>query len=361
MNVLFPYAWCIGKRHCIALIVASVLSLAQAVTFAAPPAPVVVARAQLRLLAPVTWFPATVISRDDARLGAEIDARVLWVADIGTRVQQGAIVARLDDTLVREALAENEAAVAREQARLSYYTQELERLRPLVERKIVTPSNLDQAVSNRDASRGELAAVQARVMRARQQLERTVIQAPFAGVVTERILRPGEWAETGAAIVRLVAPRALEVQAHVPASALAFIRAGGKLNLMASPERAVAEVRTIVPVGDDRSRLYELRLTLTDSKWSAGHTVRVEVPTAAAREVVAVPRDALVLRRTGTSVFRISDDDTAEQISVTTGIAAGEFIEVSNGIKPGDRVVTRGGERLRSGQKVTVLKTSAQP
>ena len=106
-------------------------------------------------------------------------------------------------------------------------------------------------------------------------------------------------------------------------------------------ERAVAEVRTIVPVGDDRSRLYELRLTLTDSKWSAGHTVRVEVPTAAAREVVAVPRDALVLRRTGTSVFRISDDDTAEQISVTTGIAAGEFIEVSNGIKPGDRVVTR--------------------
>lgn len=362
MDVLLVYVTrCLGRGLCVAAMLAGGLPLTHAAGPAAPPPPVVVAQAQLRLLAPVTWFPATVISRDDARLGAEIDSRLLWVADVGARVPKGAVVARLDETLVREALAENEAAVAREQARLAYYTHELERLKPLVERKIVTPSNLDQAVSNRDASRGELAAAQARVMRARQQLERTVIRAPFAGVVTERILQPGEWAETGAAIVRLVAPRALEVQARVPASALAFIRAGSKLNLMASPERAVAEVRTIVPVGDDRSRLYELRLTLTDSKWSAGHTVRVEVPAAAAREVVAVPRDALVLRRTGTSVYRISDDNTAEQVSVTTGIAAGEFIEVSNGIKPGDRVVTRGGERLRNGQKVTVLKTPAQP
>ncbi len=362
MNLLFAYLTrCLGERLCIPVVLASVLPLAHAATPAAPAAPVVVAHAELRLLAPVSWFPATVISRDDVRLGAEIDARLLWVADVGTRAQKGAVVARLDDTLVREALAESEAAVAREQARLAYYTQELERLKPLVERRIVTPSNLDQAVSNRDASRGELAAAQARVMRAKQQLGRTVIRTPFAGVVTERILQPGEWAETGAAIVRLVAPHALEVQARVPASALAFIRAGSKLNLMASPERTVAEVRTIVPVGDDRSRLYELRLTLNHSKWSAGHTVRVEVPTAAAREVVAVPRDALVLRRTGTSVFRISDDDTAEQVSVTTGIAAGEFIEISNGIKPGDRVVTRGGERLRSGQKVTVLKTPAKP
>lgn len=326
-----------------------------------PPPPVIVAKAELRLLAPVTWFAGAVISRDDAKLAAEVEGRLVQVADVGTRVQKGAVVARLDDTLLREQLTENEASVAREQARLAYYTQEVERLRPLIDRKIVTPSNLDQAVSNRDATRGELAAARARVMWAKEQLQRTVIRAPFAGVVTERILQPGEWAESGGAIVRLVNPRALEVQARVPAAALGFIRQGAELNLIASPELVTAKVRTIVPVGDDRSRLYELRLTLSNAKWPAGQTVRVEVPTAAASEVIAVPRDALVLRRTGTSVFRIRDDDTAERVTVTTGIAAGEFIEVSNGIHPGDRVVIRGGERLRDGQKVQVLSALPKP
>lgn len=328
---------------------------------ATPPPPVIVAKAELRLLAPVTWFPGAVISRDDAKLAAEVEGRLVQVAEIGTQVQKGTVVARLDDALMREELAEHEASVRREQARLAYYTQEVERLRPLVDRKIVTPSNLDQAVSNRDASRGELAAAQARVMRAKEQLQRTLIRAPFGGVVTERILAPGEWAESGGAILRLVNPHALEVQAHVPAGALGFVRQGSELNLMASPDRVTAKVRTIVPVGDDRSRLYELRLALSDAKWPAGQTVRVEVPTAAAREVIAVPRDALILRRTGTSVFRIREDDTAERVTVTTGIAAGDFIEVIDGVRPGDRVVIRGGERLRDGQKVQVLSVSPKP
>ena len=69
--------------------------------------------------------------------------------------------------------------------------------------------------------------------------------------------------------------------------------------------------------------------------------------------MIAVPRDALVLRRDGTTVFRILADDTAERVSVQTGIAAGDLIEVT-GIEPGDRVVTRGGERLRPGQKVVI-------
>lgn len=345
---------------CTLFLLAGLVPFAQAQP-GTPPPPVIVAKAELRLLAPVTWFAGAVISRDDAKLAAEVEGRLVQVADVGTRVQKGAVVARLDNTLLREQLTENEASVAREQARLAYYTQEVERLRPLIDRKIVTPSNLDQAVSNRDATRGELAAARARVMWAKEQLQRTVIRAPFAGVVTERILQPGEWAESGGAIVRLVNPRALEVQARVPAAALGFIRQGAELNLIASPELVTAKVRTIVPVGDDRSRLYELRLTLSNAKWPAGQTVRVEVPTAAASEVIAVPRDALVLRRTGTSVFRIRDDDTAERVTVTTGIAAGEFIEVSNGIHPGDRVVIRGGERLRDGQKVQVLSALPKP
>jgi len=321
----------------------------------APPAPVVVERAEMRSLAPVIWYPGTIMSRHDARLAAEVEGRVIEVAEVGTRVQPGDVVARLDDTLFRQELSEAQAAVAREQARLAYLEHEVERLSRLATENNVAQSQLDQAVSNRGVTRSELAAMRTRVERARERLARTVVRAPFPGVVSERFVQVGEWAESGAAVVRLVDTGALEVQTRVPAKILAHIQVGSALRMQASPERASAEVRAIVPVGDDRSRLYELRLELAESPWPAGQSIRVAVPTAAPREVVAVHRDALVLRREGTSVFRIRDDDTAERVEVTPGIAAGDYIEVQGGIRPGDRVVVRGGERLRSGQKVQIL------
>lgn len=327
-----------------------------------PPAvPVVVATAAERVLAPVTYFAGTVISRDDARIAAEVAGRLTWVAEVGTAVKRGQLVTRLEATLIRDTLAEREATVLREQARVTFYTQEVKRLAPLVNRKIVTPSNLDQAISNRDVAKGEVAVARARVKLAKEQLARTQIYAPFSGVVTERLKRVGEWAEPGEAVVRLVDSHSLEVQTRVPAETLAFIKAGTVLKLTASPKNGEGHVRTIVPVGDDRSRLYELRLSLEDSAWPAGQTLRVAVPTATPRKVIAVPRDALVLRRNGVSVYRILDDDTAERVGVIPGIAEGAFIEVRNGIHAGDRVVIRGGERLRPGMKVKVLPTAIKP
>ncbi|MFQ5487884.1 MAG: efflux RND transporter periplasmic adaptor subunit, partial [Gammaproteobacteria bacterium] len=79
------------------------------------------------------------------------------------------------------------------------------------------------------------------------------------------------------------------------------------------------------------------------------------VPTAAPRRALVVPRDALVLRRNGIAVYRLTADGGAERVAVRTGIAQGAFIEVLGELSPGDRVITRGGERLRPGQKVRVL------
>ena len=76
------------------------------------------------------------------------------------------------------------------------------------------------------------------------------------------------------------------------------------------------------------------------------------MPTAEVKHVIAVPRDALVLRREGTSIFRIAADNTAEQINVITGMSDGEYIEVMGSVSAGDRVVIRGAERLSSGMQV---------
>ena len=324
------------------------------------PAPVVVAPARLRRLAPVTWYPGTVISRNQARVAAEVQGRIEWVAELGATLARGEVLARLDDALLRQSLAEGEAAVARERARLTYLDAQVERLEKLATQNTVTRSRLDEAVAERGVARGELSAARARVSLMRERLERTRIKAPFDGVVTERLRHHGEWAESGEAVVRLVDTESLEVQTWVPIAALAFVREGRELALEANPSRSTGRVRAIVPVGDNRSRLYELRLRFEGAHWPVGQDLRVAIPTAEAREVVAVPRDALVLRRDGAAVFRVDGQGLADRVAVTPGIAQGPLIEV-DGIAPGDRVVIRGGERLRPGQPVEVRSAGETP
>ena len=348
------------KLIAVYFVAAWLLGLAPGVLAQGDPAPVVVSVAAERLLAPVTPYPGTVISRNHARLAAEVEGRLEWVADIGVVVRKGEIVARLDQVLLEQNLLADQAAVNRERARLKYQSAEVNRLSPLVKKHSVPQSQLDEAVSNRAMTEAEIAAGQARVALTRERLARTTLRAPFDGVITERLLQAGEWAESGAAVVRLVDTSSLEVQTWVPVNALKFVHQDSTLTLVGNPSNGVGTVRTIVPVGDNRSRLYEVRLTIDSGRWPVGADVRVAIPSADPRKVLTVPRDALVLRRDGTTVYRIDAEGLAQRISVNTGIAVGEHIEV-DGIQSGDRVVIRGGERLRPGQNVTIIEIGAKP
>ena len=155
-------------------------------------------------------------------------------------------------------------------------------------------------------------------------------------------------------------PHELEAQSWGSVSALAFINTGDSVGLDIGGERYEGVVRTLVPVSDLRSRLYELRVELPAGEWRVGQSVRIAVPTEHPRKVLAVPRDALVLRRGSISLYKIDEDNVARRVAVTTGIASGRLIEVSGELEDGDRVVIRGGERLRPGQKVSI-QAGSQP
>ncbi|MDE0302052.1 MAG: efflux RND transporter periplasmic adaptor subunit [Gammaproteobacteria bacterium] len=319
-----------------------------------PAALVVVDHAVKQFVSPTAMYSATVISRDDAKLAGEIAGRLTWVAEVGDRFLKGETVARLDDTFFQQQVIEEQSIIQREQAKFDFHTRQVERLEELLKENNIARSQVDQERMDRSVAHNNILSAQARLSQAKERLKRTSILAPFDGVVSERWLQAGEWADNGDAIVRLVSSDNLEIETHIPASSLKLVTVGTPLTYTDEKISGTGTVRTIVPIGGDVSRLYELRLSVTNPSLSAGNLLRVAVPTALPRETVLVPRDALVLRREGIYVYRVNQESIAEKIAVQTGIATLDRIEVIGGIREHDRVVIRGGENLRPGMPVQV-------
>ncbi len=314
--------------------------------------PVTVATAKNVWMAPTSWYAGTLISRNVARIASEEEGRLIWVADVGEGFKQGQVVARLDDSLLKEVQQERLSEMERELARVDYFVNEVDRLITLAKKSYVDASQLAEMTLAHQVARTQMAVAKARLGQVEERLRRTRIKAPFDGVVVERYRQGGEWVESGIEVVRLVNLTALEAQTRVPRSVARLLTPGNQLQIRVDQQVTNGTIRTIVPVGDELSSLFEVRLQLTDADWVPGVKLQVAAPIAEARHVVAVPRDALVIRRNSIHVFTVTDDLSAKRIEVTTGVAEGELIEVIGDIQPGDRVVIRGGERLRQGQRV---------
>jgi len=326
-------------------------SLAQQQPRSDPPSVGVIA-ARLVKMAPKSVLPGTVVSRNDSQLASEVEGRIASVADVGTVVPKGGIVARVDNNLAAMQLASDKANVSRLEAQVHFDRDQAQRMDSLFGQNAIAKSTRDQAVSTRDMDVAALAQAEATLKKSQYQFDHSDIRAPFPGRVVARLINPGEYATAGKPIVRLVDIGSTEVSVQIPIETSAYLHEGMGLTVEIEGKRATAQVRAIVPVGDVASRTIEVRLALPSGAGFVGDAAKVFIPTAAVREVVAIPRDALVLREDNTYVFKVNAKGVADRVAVETGAEDGPFVEVKGPVAPGDRVIVRGAERLEAGQKV---------
>ena len=322
--------------------------------FERPPAAVVVDRARVTHLAPSVDVPGTVVSRFDSRLASGLEAKLNWIADVGTEVSEGDTVARLENITFRLYEMEAEALIVKEKARVTFLRSERARLEQLAENNLSARSQLDQIISDLAGAESDEKIAEAQLGHAKVAMYVTEIRAPFDGIVTEKLRNIGERLKVADEVIRLVDPKSIEVVARAPLNTVNFIKVDDVLAMHNDYREGEGSVRTIVPFGNPQSHMFEVRLNVDPEVWTIGESVRLAMPTAVAREVLTVPRDALVLRREGAFVYRIDDESKAEQVSVITGLGAGKLIEVIGDIDAGDRVVTRGAERLSNGMMVEI-------
>lgn len=320
-----------------------------------PPAAVRVASSEMRDLARLIESPAGVYSRNDAQIASEASGRVVEVAEPGDWVEAGDPVARLDDRMARLSLDEARSRLARTSENAAYQEGELTRWTQLAQNGTAPQNRLREVQLARNLAVAEETEARRAVDRARLDLDRTRVLAPFSGRVTERLIEAGEYANPGSQIVRLVDTALIEARAQVPVSIAPHLAAGQLVRVSDADHSVEAPIRALIPVGDAVTRTFEVRIDLSDSPWIVGSAVRAAFPTEEATRTVAVPQDALVLRNEGSFVWVVSEDNTARRVLVRTGAQDGEWVGVDGDITAGERVVVRGAENLREGQPLNIL------
>jgi len=323
------------------------------------PAKVVqVASVERTEIAPTIAVPGTIFSRNDVQVTAGVAGQLLMVVEPGTIVQEGEPVARIDKRALLLQRAEQEALLQRAEINVRQLESQLRRQMELQDSNLVSEFELEQTEANRDLAISDTNITRVRIRQIDDLIRRADVRAPFTGVVINRAHRGGEDVARGEALAQLTDIRNMEVRAFVPLKHLPRTIVGDTINVFATDAVYKGEIRALVPTGDVRSQTFEAHINLPAAareSWTVGQLVSVAVPIRAREMALAVPRDALVLRHNGSFVFRIGEDNAAEQVPVELGDSSGNMIAVIGPLQAGDRVAIRGAENLADGMDVKIM------
>jgi len=339
------------------LLLSGLLAASPAFAQAPPPAAVETAPVERRELAPRVTVTGQVRSRAAADLAAGVAGRLAWVAEPGTRVGKNGVVARLDTDELKLQELEQAARVKRGEINQAQLAREAERLKGLG--TAVSRMQLDQAEAARDLAAADLDIARATLSQIQDRLARAELRTPFGGVVAERIKRAGEEVARGEVVARLLDPETLEIRLFLPLRHVRAIKPGDEVKVRFEGGEGQARVRGIVPAGDPRSQSFEVLVDLPPARerLPSGSIIQVELPLGEPQALLAVPRDALIIRAEGLAVYRVGPDNKVQRAAVTTGIADGDWIAVEGPLLATDMVVVRGGENLHDGATVKVVGT----
>jgi RND family efflux transporter MFP subunit len=328
-----------------------------------------------------------VTARRDATVSSKITGKVTEILiEEGMSVKEGQVLARLDDTNVRASLllaraqeASAQASLEETRVRLREAEQELKRQTDLARAKVATPADYDHAAAAALAYKARLEQQQAETAVAertvaiwQQQLEDTIIRAPFAGIVTSKNAQPGEMISpmssggfTRTGICTIVDMESLEIEIDVNESYINRVESGQPVEatLDAYPDWKIpCKVIAIIPTADRQKSTVRVRVGFDKLDLRILPEMGVKVAfretggaATAARRTVMVPK-AAVQQQDGRDVVMAVQAGRAERRAVTVGGVGANEIEISAGVTAGERVVVDGPKDLPDGAAVKEIK-----
>ena len=299
-----------------------------------------------------------------ATIRSEMSGAVLQTyAEAGQRVSAGQPLAQLDAAVLRDLQLSARGAVTTAQSSYDIAQRELSRNVTLEKAGAIAERDLERARNALIGAQGQLATARAQLANINKQLDKASVQAPFAGVVAQRQVNAGDVVSPGAALFTVVDPGSMQLEASVPADALAQVRVGMPVEFKVNgyPNRSFSgRITRVNPTADEATRQVKIVASIPN----AGNTLvgglfaegRVSSET---RTAPMAPLGAVDERGLRPTVVRLKNGKV-EKVEVGTGIrdAAAETVEITSGIASGDTLLLGAARGISPGTPVRVSAPS---
>jgi membrane fusion protein, multidrug efflux system len=293
-----------------------------------------------------------------ADLRAEVPAMVMKVyKENGDTVKQGEILVTLDSMAIRDAQLSAEAAARAADQALDQSNRQFDRVKQLRTSGMASAQAYDDAEGRRNAAQSDVENAKARVVQARQTLQRTEVRAPFDGVITERKASPGDSAQIGKELLKVIDPNSMRFEAMVSADHVGEVAAGQTVHFRVNgygDEDFTGRVRRVNPAANPTTRQVEVLVDFVGTKapklaglYAEG---RLETETHSS---LTVPADAVVRDGDKSTAYRVNGTKLQKvQLTIADRDSrSGDYV-VSGGLAEGDQVIRHATSSLKDGQAV---------
>jgi RND family efflux transporter MFP subunit len=293
-----------------------------------------------------------------ADLRAEVQAVVMQVLkENGDAVKKGDILVRLDDTAIRDALASAQASERSADQALDQAERQFQRMKTLRASGMASAQAYDDAEGRRNSAQSDLEASKARMVLARQQLQRTEVRAPFDGIVSERKASAGDSAQVGKELLKVIDPASMRFEGLVSSDQVGAVKAGQDVTFRVNgygDQDFQGRVRRVNPAANATTRQVEVLVDFSGKQVPrlAGLYAEGRVETSAS-DKLTIPASALVRDGDQSSAWKVAGDKL-RKVPVVIGERDTRHgtIVVQSGLAEGDQVIRYPSALLKDGQKV---------
>jgi RND family efflux transporter MFP subunit len=323
-----------------------------------PPSPVRYTEAKHYSLRRTVQLPGSVEALRVSTVASEVAGLVVeFAAREGAAITKGQPLAKLRRDNHELNLRAAEAQLLEDEARHKLAERNLERARELFGTKDISQRQLDDAQFEFNAWQGRIEKQKAEIARIKDDLEHHTIAAPFGGVVVRKFTEIGQWLTEGGPVVELMALDELEVVADAPERYFNRLKVGSRTPVTFDALDGLGiegRISAILPRADPQARTFRVKIRIPNrgGRIGVGMLAQIALAEGEPYRATVVPKDAVVARGPQKFVFVVNGNNTISEVPVQTGSGVGAWVEVQGVLQAGQKVVTRGNERLMHGQPV---------
>lgn len=286
-------------------------------------------------------FDAVIEAVHQSTVSSQLVGRVIEINyDVDDFVPKDSVILRFRDSEQRARYSQAKAGQQEARARLKEAEDEYKRVKDIYTKKLVSKAELDRAEAGLEATKARVEAADAKLAEAKEQLDHTVIKAPFPGIVTERHVEVGETVGVGQPLMTGFSYEHLRATTQIPQAFVTAVREHGKARVIINDELSVeAESLRVFPYADDRSHSFNVRVGLPQHDYGVypGMFVKVAFVTAEVDRLL-IDVDAVVNRSELTGVYVVAEDGHVSLRQIRIGRRIDNQVEVLAGLEAGEQV-----------------------